>query len=149
MEPELVMTKNETKEMKESASKSQNGKVSYTKYRQRIKNLGKTKDITNVELNPDAIEFSDISTETYLDIPNNANTSTPQENTSSTITSAQCSEVNASEIIQENSSENIFDGDSILNDLNQVELESNSIVVELPNDLEDINENDIILLVTE
>ena len=118
--------------------------------------LDKTKDITNVELNPDAIQFSDISTETYLEIPNNASTPIQDHSTSTisstiqsttTTSSTGYSDINASETIQDNPNENIFDGDVILNDLNQVD--TNSIVVELPNDLEDINETDIILLVTQ
>ena len=161
MDPELVMTSDETKEMKEKASRAKNGRVSLTKYRQRIKSLEKNKDVTNtIELNPEAVQFSDISADAYLNIPSSStnqpmqnNNCKPSTSTSSTCQAIPMQNMTIEEIIaQEGTSQtNVFDGDSILNDLNQSESMENetSILVELPHDLESLNENDIIFVLTE
>ena len=146
MDPELVMTSDETKEMQEKS----NGKMTLTKYRERIK---KNKDVTNaIELNPEAVQFSDINADAYLNLPSSSSKQTMQSNdriqfsNPSTISTTQTAPMQSSITIANESEtqDNIFDGDSILDDLNQVDCSG-----ELPHNLEDIKESDIILVLTE
>ena len=166
MDPELVMTSDETKEMKEKASRAKNGRVSLTKYRQRIKGLEKNKDVTNtIDLNPEAVQFSDISADAYLNLPSSS-TNQPVQNNNPKPSTSTCQalpmqntdtniNLNFEEILAQEgtstSQTSDFDGDLILNDLNQGDRKEGetSILVELPHDLESLNENDIIFVLTE
>lgn len=162
MDPELVMTSDETKEMKEKASRANNGRVSLTKYRQRIKSLEKNKDVTNtIELNPEVLQFSDISVDAYLNSSSSSINQPMQTNDFSTSTGQalpmQSTETNYNltfeEIIAEEGTStcqtNYFDGDLILNDLNQGGCGETSIMVELPHDLENVYDSDISFVLTE
>ena len=167
MDPELVMTSDETKEMKEKAAKANNGRVSLTKYRQRIKSLEKNKDVTSViELNPEAVQFSDISPDAYLNLPSSSRSQPMQSedtnhNCKPSTSTSTCQAIqmqqsdtsmNFEEVIAQTSNAcqtNEFDGDSILTNLNQGMEGETSILVELPHDLESLNENDVIFVLTE